>query len=295
MSPIMLTAIADDDRVHEVVAAARTLADTGRLRPVFVHVARPARLAPMPVGFGLGTGAAATAALLATPAERHASLLEEADVWDDEAILLSGDPAAELNRLSEERDAALLVLGTHGRGAVAGAMLGSVSRRLARSPARPVLLVRPGSVPGTSGPVACAVDLADGDQPATVRRAACLAEWTDRPLILVHVLPMAHMAGVGGPVVAPVPLEPTVLDRAAALHRLEALAADLPVRDVDCVLLDPAPVVARLEAFSRGRRADLLVVGARRGGMLRTALEGSVSLGLLRRGSRPLVIVPAGG
>jgi len=57
--------------------------------------------------------------------------------------LLVGVPEEELLALARELDADLLVVGTRGRGAVAGALLGSVSRAVLRDARLPVVVVRP--------------------------------------------------------------------------------------------------------------------------------------------------------
>jgi len=294
----MLCAIADDDRLNDVVAASRILAGTGALCPVYAHVGRPARLAPTPIGFGVGAGAAALAHAPGTAAEQvqetGEAIFDEVDLWDDPAVLATGDPVTELSRLALEHRAALLVAGTHGRGPLARALLGGVSRGLAREGPCPVLLVRAGGVPAPGGPVVCAVDLTTDHHAATATHAARLAAWTERPLVLVHVLRMEFAPVVGGPVLAPVPLAPDPGEHTAADEALVALASRLPLdpAGVERVVLDPAPVAARLDEFARSRRAGFLVVGSRGCGALRTAMEGSVSEDLLRRAARPLVVVP---
>lgn len=298
MSPTILCAITDDDLLDEVVATGRMLAATGALRPVFAHVGRSTRLAPTPVGFGLGAGAAATAHVAQSPAQ-HArevtdALVEAADLWDDPTVAATGDPAAELERIGEDHDAALVVAGTHGRGLVSGTLHSSVSRGLARTGRRPVLLVRRGVVPCLGGPVVCGVDLATSHHARTAAHAARLAACTERPLVLAHVPRMEFAASVGGPLLTPMPLDPKLAERGEAREALEALAADLPVDDVECVVLEPAPIVARLEQFARSRGADVLVVGSRGSGVLRTAVEGSVSQDLMRTAGRPLLVVPPG-
>jgi nucleotide-binding universal stress UspA family protein len=81
-------------------------------------------------------------------------------------------------------------------------------------------------------------------------------------------------------------------ERDAAHDALEELAGGLPAEDVECAVLDPAPVAARLDELAANRSADLLVVGSRGCGALRTAVEGSVSNHLLRTATCPLVVVP---
>jgi nucleotide-binding universal stress UspA family protein len=295
-----LCAIADDDCLEDVVATGRVLAASGGLRPVFVHVAQCARLAPIPVGFGFGAGAAAaaTAYVLDAPQQARevsAALVETADLWDDPTILATGDPATELDRIGREHDAALVVAGTHGRGLIAGTLHSSISRSLARTGSRPVVLVRRGVALALGGPIVCGVDLATEHHARTAAHAARLAACTERPLVLVHVPPMEFAsAGGDGPLLALMPLDPKTAERAEAQEALEALAARLPIEDVECVVLEPAPIVARLDQFARGRNADFLVVGSRGAGVLRTAVQGSVSQALLRTAGRPLVVVPPG-
>lgn len=80
--------------------------------------------------------------------------------------------------------------------------------------------------------------------------------------------------------------------RRRARRALENLARGLPASDVECVVIAGMPRAARPDDFAAARRADLLVVGNGRKGFVRSAFEGSVSLDLVRRGSRPLVVVP---
>src|SRR5207253_2006600 len=58
--------------------------------------------------------------------------------------LEAGTPHEVLVVLAHELDVRLVVLGTHGRGAVGRALFGSVAQRVLLEADRPVLLVRPG-------------------------------------------------------------------------------------------------------------------------------------------------------
>lgn len=59
-----------------------------------------------------------------------------------EARLTYGDPADEILKLSEELGADIIVMATHGRGGLAGLLIGSVATRVVQAARVPVLLVR---------------------------------------------------------------------------------------------------------------------------------------------------------
>jgi nucleotide-binding universal stress UspA family protein len=61
-----------------------------------------------------------------------------------------------LVRAAEDFDADLIVVGTHGRGAVTAALMGSVARGLCHSSSLPVLVVPPTNVVGGSSTEAAA-------------------------------------------------------------------------------------------------------------------------------------------
>jgi nucleotide-binding universal stress UspA family protein len=92
---------------------------------------------------------------LIPPAEYAASVADAAQRHVDAAVALRGDsgveirsvlragvPEEEICRLADEIDADLIVIGTHGRGALGRALLGSVAQRVVRGATRPVLTVR---------------------------------------------------------------------------------------------------------------------------------------------------------
>ena len=86
-------------------------------------------------------------------AEFHESLLQEAHqqlatrlaIISDEGAtgeVLVGKPARRITEAASEKNADLIVMGTHGRGGVAHLLMGSVAERVVRTAPCPVLTVR---------------------------------------------------------------------------------------------------------------------------------------------------------
>jgi nucleotide-binding universal stress UspA family protein len=59
-------------------------------------------------------------------------------------VLPHGNPAAETVAAAKQEQADLLVVGTHGRGALTHLLLGSVAEKIVRTAGCPVLTVRQG-------------------------------------------------------------------------------------------------------------------------------------------------------
>lgn len=93
--------------------------------------------ASVPFGDDLGEQVRAAEALLE-------KIVEEADV-EAETRVVAGLAGERLADLADEEDAAMVVVGSRGRGAFKAAFLGSVSTSLIGVARRPVLVVPPGA------------------------------------------------------------------------------------------------------------------------------------------------------
>ena len=112
---------------------------------IFVHVVPYSAVVSMN-GFGL------MGHVPYEPTEWDKELLEEAQAAAKRenvpagTALLRGEPVAEIVRHADTIDADLIVLGSRGHGAIASALLGSVSRGILGATTRPVLVVRSSKV-----------------------------------------------------------------------------------------------------------------------------------------------------
>ena len=67
---------------------------------------------------------------------------EDEDYVTDDIIVVRGNPVEEILKYTEEKNCDLIVMGTHGHGTLADAMMGSTARRVLRRSRKPVLVVR---------------------------------------------------------------------------------------------------------------------------------------------------------
>ena len=107
----------------------------------FVHVAQAVDVLP---GGGFGITASVPHELTEADEASLDAAREQAELHGVSAHtrLLKGDPADEIVAYADTIDADLIVVGSRGHGALASALLGSVSRGVLREARRPVLVVR---------------------------------------------------------------------------------------------------------------------------------------------------------
>jgi nucleotide-binding universal stress UspA family protein len=135
----LLIATDGSDAAHAAVEEGLALAHELDARVLFVHVKpRPSSIFGEPLY---------QRRLTAHGAEARAAIgeaMEAAERWGVESDweILEGEPSVEIVAFADEHDADLIVIGSRGRGAVAGTLLGSVSQAVVHDADRPVLVAR---------------------------------------------------------------------------------------------------------------------------------------------------------
>ncbi|MEU8401507.1 universal stress protein [Nonomuraea sp. NPDC048892] len=197
---------------------------------------------------------------------------------------VDGTPAEVLREQAE--GAAELVVGSRGRGGFAGALLGSVSTDVAGQTRCPVVVVRD-EPRQEHGEIVAGVDDSPECEPA-LAYAFEQARQRGATLRVVHAWQLPSLA-----------LDPEAVydmdEVRTAQHqvvrdRLQSLTRDHPQVKVVEDVRSAHPV----DALNRvAEQADLLVVGSRGHGAVRSALLGSVSRGVLHHAGCPVAVVRA--
>lgn len=193
--------------------------------------------------------------------------------------------------VSASATASCVVVGSRGRGALVGAVLGTTSAEVAASAACPVVVVRrlakveperPGVVVG-----------ADGSDLSTEAIGYAFAQASLRgvPLTVVHACPARSSGGYVAPWLSDDPAAKVAQERALTAEEVAGWAGQYPDVRVRQHVLRADPVSALVD-HSRG--AELVVVGSRGFGGLSGRLVGSVSQGVLGRAHCPVAVVRSG-
>lgn len=264
--------------------AAAVAADVGATVHV-VHVVDPTpagddRLAPD----DLDAFDEAGAALLETAVER-AERAGAAAV----AEACRGEPGPAILERAAERDADLLVVGTHGRSGVRRFFLGSVAEGVLRGADAPVVTVREGTDETASWPPERVVVATDGSEFARAALAEAVAVAAECGAT-VSILSVADATDPGFEIR---PARTRKRLETAARDRVDDAAAF--ARDAGAPAVETAVrfgvVFEAVVAFADERGADLVAVGTRGRGGVGRALLGSVAERVVRGASVPVLTV----
>lgn len=173
----------------------------------------------------------------------------------------------------------LIAMGSRGRSDLGGLFLGSVSRDVLEATSRPVLMVR--AIPPARRRVLVAIAGAD-EVPTAVATTIAVARRWQAEAIVVHVAGIAALArairtsaGEDGA---------AIVDEAVA--RLRSAGVDARGLVIDAHGSVASQIASQVEAIG----ADLIVVGSRRPGELRSLLLGSTDHALRHQVETPVLV-----
>jgi nucleotide-binding universal stress UspA family protein len=210
--------------------------------------------------------------------------------------VVKGDPAEVILDAAGRDDAALVVVGSRGRGALRSALLGSVSHEVAARARCPVVVVPAGAEDasadrdGADGSVVCGVD-GSTEALTAVGVAGRLATRLGLRLVVVHARQnlQAAVAYPGARSSTP-PVtgqEDSVAELVDDVITRAHEAAGTDATDV----VEPGPPADVLERVAEREGARLIVIATRGAGGVRAAMLGSVARELAAHATRPVVVL----
>lgn len=188
--------------------------------------------------------------------------------------------------LEQSTGAALLVVGSRGRGRLRSAFLGSVGVAVARHTACPTIIHRPGHLPTRGNGILVAADGTEESLPV-LEFAYHQAELTGAPLTVMHCYwDLQAYSGDYYIDVLPVDAEEVRLRVAETIAGLGTKHPDVVVTETLVRGLPEARVA------TAGDTMDLIVVGAHQGSRLKQLMFDSVSVQVVEHATRPVAVVP---
>jgi nucleotide-binding universal stress UspA family protein len=189
-------------------------------------------------------------------------------------------------------DAALVALGSSSRSGFGRVLPGGTAERLLSGSPVPVAVAPNGYA--NREPRVAVVGVGFDESPESRQAVRWAADLTDRTGASLQLLAVNAPLAFGSTGVGPWGIQTVNQVLAKELqseteHLAEALSADL---DVDSHLFRGPPAKVLVE---RSQQLDLLVLGSRRYGPVKSVLLGSVSSYVLRNAHCPVLVVPRGG
>jgi nucleotide-binding universal stress UspA family protein len=212
-------------------------------------------------------------------------------------VIASGDPSEQILAVAAEKKADLIVMSSHGRGAIGRFVSGSVADRVVRHAPVPVMIVGPEGAIATDAKVARIVAPVEDSElsRAALPIAAALSKSTNAPVTVINVVvPSNDVSAIYPGMIGTVP--PSAYENAQERMTADAKA----VVDQAVAALKGNGVDARGEIYQGGaansiisalQPGDVIVLSSHaRSGLARWVI-GSTSMKLIRNGQAPVVIV----
>ena len=195
------------------------------------------------------------------------------------------DPREMLLQLSEH--AAMVVVGSRGRGQLRSLLLGSVSVFLVRHAHCPVVVIRPSNAGKVRNGILLGVDAAPESQPV-LEFAYRQASLHDLPLTIMDCVWDIHAGTMGAYLVSETP-DDLNDERIALSEAVVGMTEKYPDVHVTTTMARGIPQEALVRL---GERMNLIVVGAHQDSRLAQAFFGSVSVAVVENAAVPVVVVP---
>ncbi len=198
-----------------------------------------------------------------------------------------GAPVDVIRELATREAHDAIILGHHGRGRIEEVVLGSVAKAVAATAPCPVLVV-PSAAPERIDKILVAVsDPAHAERATDV--AVRIARAVGAAITLLHVIDAHSLSSARH---SQVMVRRAAQLSAAGLGSLGAVAARCERSGVACDALQPTGRPADvIQAVAADHGYSLIVMGRRDRGVLERMVLGSVSDEVLRRATRPVLVV----
>lgn len=209
-----------------------------------------------------------------------------------------GSPAEKIAEVADGKDVDLVVMGSHGRSALKGLLLGSVTNAVLAQTKKPMLILRAKAAPsGDALKVGIAVD------GSKFGRAAVRYALKHRDLFgagaqfnLIHVASdyagaiMPDMAGMALPALSEAEvLELQKKEFNSAVHPLRTLFAKAGITPQEICLVGNAG--DEIAAYAKKKKLDVLILGSHGYGAFKAAVMGSTATRVAAQGNVPLLLV----
>jgi nucleotide-binding universal stress UspA family protein len=220
-----------------------------------------------------------------TLATAHARIVEAAPGLDVNEVFGFDDPRHVLLDMSE--DAAMVVVGSRGRGSVASLLLGSVGVALTRHAFCPVVVHRPSNPGAARNGILVGADATEGSR-AVLEFAYRQASVRDLPLTVLHCY-WDMQSPTAAAYIVPSSQADLDTERLYLGETLTGLAEKYPEVQVKIETSYGLPQQALVH---RGEGMNLIVVGGHHGSAVSQMLLGSVSTTVVEHAACPVAVVP---